>query len=494
MVVGLSKPTKKFFDLRHYDGAQQGVYTLLPFRFLRLDEVRYVLTNEVGEYLVCARERLQELVEHRLDKDSDFYADCKSKHILMDADSNIALDLLSLKVRSKVDKISDFTGLHIFVVTLRCDHSCPYCQVSRQTEDLQAFDMSRETADKALDLVFQSPSPSIKIEFQGGEPLLNFDLIEYVVCTAKSMNATFNKSLSFVIATNLSQLTDEILVFAERHDVYFSTSLDGPSSLHNANRPRPAKNSYEKAVEGMNKIKARLGPRKVAALMTTTKSSLSQVKSIIDEYVSHDLHEIFLRPLSPYGFAIKSKWFDSYDVEEWLKFYFEGLQYIIDINKTGYFLVEQYASIILNKIFSTVGTGYVDLQSPAGIGISVLVYNYDGNVFASDESRMLAEMNDMTFCIGNVHRDSYEQIMLAPNLLDALELSVLESVPQCRDCAFQPYCGSEPVFHHATQGDYIGHKALSGFCQRNMAIMKRFIQLLEDDPGSRDVVLSWIRP
>jgi uncharacterized protein len=494
MVIGISKPSKKFFDLHHYDGAEHGVYSLLPFRFLRLDDTRYVLTNEIGEYVVCAKEQLQELVEHRLDKDSSFYADCKSKHILMDADSDVALDLLALKVRSKVDNISNFTGLHIFVVTLRCDHSCPYCQVSRQTEDLQAFDMTMETADKALDLAFKSPSPSIKIEFQGGEPLLNFDLIKYVVCNAENMNSTSDKSLSFVIATNLSQLTDEILEFAERHDIYFSTSLDGPSSLHNANRPRPAKNSYEKAVEGMNKIKARLGSRKVAALMTTTKSSLSQVKSIIDEYVSHDLHEIFLRPLSPYGFAIKSKWFDSYDVEEWLKFYFEGLQYIININNSGYFLVEQYASIILNKIFSTVGTGYVDLQSPAGIGISVLVYNYDGNVFASDESRMLAEMNDMTFCIGNVHKNSYEEIMLAPNLLDALELSILESVPQCRDCAFQPYCGSEPVFHHATQGDFIGHKALSGFCQRNMAITKRLIQLLEDDPCSREVLLSWIGP
>lgn len=47
-----------------------------------------------------------------------------------------------------------------------------------------------ETAEKALALVFRSPSPGIKIEFQGGEPLLNFPLIRYVVERAEAWNLT----------------------------------------------------------------------------------------------------------------------------------------------------------------------------------------------------------------------------------------------------------------------------------------------------------------
>ena len=42
----------------------------------------------------------------------------------------------------------------MFVISLRCEHSCPYCQVSRQSQDKQKFDMTKETADKAIDLVF----------------------------------------------------------------------------------------------------------------------------------------------------------------------------------------------------------------------------------------------------------------------------------------------------------------------------------------------------
>jgi sulfatase maturation enzyme AslB (radical SAM superfamily) len=66
------------------------------------------------------------------------------------------------------------TPLHLFVVTLRCEHSCPYCQVSRQSTDRSRFDMSEETAQRALKIALDSPSARIKIEFQGGEPLLNF--------------------------------------------------------------------------------------------------------------------------------------------------------------------------------------------------------------------------------------------------------------------------------------------------------------------------------
>ena len=80
-----------------------------------------------------------------------------------------------MKTRTRFCRLASFTTLHIFVVSLRCEHSCPYCQVSRQSADKGQFDMSEETARRALEATFRSPSPKIKIEFQGGEPLLNFD-------------------------------------------------------------------------------------------------------------------------------------------------------------------------------------------------------------------------------------------------------------------------------------------------------------------------------
>src|SRR5690606_82745 len=256
----------------------------------------------------------------------------------------------------------------IFVVTLRCEHSCPYCQVSRQSDDKAAFDMSEETALLALNSLMSSPIKDVKIEFQGGEPLLNFELIRFIVLEGKRLAADAGKRVSFVITTNLALISDDILAFCKEHEILISTSLDGPADLHNANRPRRGNNSHELAVAGIRRSAESLGEDRVAALMTTTKASLGRVEEIIDEYRRNGLHEIFLRPMSPYGFAVKTKWFKAYDEQEWIDFYRRGLRYIIDMNRRGERMVELYALTILAKMLTGRPGGFVDLMNPAGIG------------------------------------------------------------------------------------------------------------------------------
>ena len=95
-----------------------------------------------------------------------------------------------------------------------------------------------------MDIAFESPAVRIKIEFQGGEPLLNFPLISTIVSAAKAKAATADKKVDFVIASNLALLDETILAFCKENDVLLSTSLDGPADLHNKNRPRPGGNSH----------------------------------------------------------------------------------------------------------------------------------------------------------------------------------------------------------------------------------------------------------
>jgi His-Xaa-Ser system radical SAM maturase HxsB len=482
---------KAFGTLEAYRASERSGYRLLPFRFTRLDDERYVVSNIVGEFHVLGREMIERLVTHRLEPSSSIYDDLKATHFIYDDDSKVAHALLGLKYRTKRARLPHFTALHMFVVTLRCDYTCKYCQVSRQTEDKSAFDMTAEAAEKAVDLVFKSPSPAIKIEFQGGEPLLNFERIKQVVDLAIERNKIENRSLQFVIASNLSLISDEILEFCASNNIYLSTSLDGPAELHNANRPRPGKNGHRLTVEGIAKARDRLGIDGVSALMTTTERSLPLVKNIIDEYVRLRFTSIFLRPLSPYGFAVKTGQAALYDSTRWLEFYKEGLRYILDLNKNGYLLEESYSAIVLRKILTPQAPGYVDLQSPAGIGISAVVYNYDGTVYASDEGRMLAEMGSDRFKLGNILTDSYEEIFASEPLLSAIEDSFAESSPQCSECAFVDYCGSDPVYHFATQGHVNGNKANSGFCTKNMGVFRHLITLLEDSPEDREILLRW---
>jgi His-Xaa-Ser system radical SAM maturase HxsB len=351
--------------------------------------------------------------------------------------------------------------------------------------------MSREHAEKALSLAFRSPSGSLKIEFQGGEPLLNFDLVRYVVERAESINSALGKRLQFVIATNLSRLSDEILVFCRAHTIFLSTSLDGPADLHDAQRPTRAGGSHHRTVDAIRRARETLGENSVAALMTTTPASLARVEEIIDEYVRHQFHSIFLRSISPYGFAVRSL-VRKYGVEDWVRFYKTGLAHILRINEAGYRLREEFTAILLQKMFSPSGTGYVDLQSPAGIGVGAIVYNYDGSVYASDEGRMLAEMGDHSFRLGHLDTDTYESIMTSDALLSVLDATMLEGAPMCSDCAFLPYCGADPVFHKATQGEVLGHKAFSDFCKKQMGILRHLIATLEGNRAARDILLSWV--
>jgi len=351
--------------------------------------------------------------------------------------------------------------------------------------------MSEKTADRSLDLVFRSPSPTIKIEFQGGESLLNFPMVRYVVERATEINKKIGKSLEFVIATNLALLTDEVLDFCRSYSILISTSLDGPKYLNNKNRPRPDGDSYERTISGVNRARIALGKDRVGALMTTTLASLDLGREIIDEYVAQGFDGIFLRPISPYGFALRTRSHGAYDADRWLKFYLDGLDYILELNRSGLYFTEYYAATILTKMLTPFDTSYVDLMSPAGIGIGAVVYNYDGNVYASDESRMLAEMNDRTFLLGNVNKDNYEDIFTSEALLAPLEASYTGSVPMCNECAFEPYCGANPVFHHATQGDVVGKKPLSPFCSRNMGIFKGLIERSQD-LETRRIFLSWV--
>ncbi len=420
---------------------------------------------------------------------SKVHGDLAGRHFIAAEDSRAHLELLATKYRTRLARRPNLASLHLFVVTLRCDHSCSYCQVSRVSEDRAAFDMTEQTADRAIDIMLESPSPNLKIEFQGGESLLNFSLILHIVARVKRFAG--DRALSFVITSNLSQLTEEMVEVCAREGISFSTSLDGPEHLHNANRPRPGHDSYARTLAGIEIIRQRMGSDAVSALMTATSASLAQPEAIIDEYVRLGFKSIFLRFISPYGFAVKSHARIGYETQQYIEFYKRGLAHILQLNQSGTFLRETYSTLLLGRILTPFSDGYVDLQSPAGLGLNVLAYNYDGGVYASDEGRMMAEMGNDDLRLGTVD-ESYRELIMAKPFQELLMATMTEGMPGCSDCAFQPWCGSDPAFHLRTQGDPVGHRPTSAFCQRQMAIFYQLVDLLEV-PSSAKILRSWLR-
>jgi radical SAM protein with 4Fe4S-binding SPASM domain len=155
------------------------------------------------------------------------------------------------------------------------------------------------------------------------------------------------------------------------------------------------------------------------------------------------------------------------------------LDYIIELNKSGKYFVEEFTAIILKKILTPFSTGFVDLQSPSGIVNNVVVYNYDGYVYASDESRMLAEYNDYTFQLGHIS-ESYENIFYGKKVQDIAMVWANETIAGCADCAFMSYCGADPIRNYSTQGDFYGIRPTSSFCKKHKQIIYHIFSLLID--------------
>lgn len=468
-------------------------YQILPYRFERLKE-NVFLSNEVGENLYLSESDFNSFVNHKLTPKDKAYKNLKSKQIIADNNIDDIIEMLATKYRTKKHFLSEFTALHMVVVSLRCNSNCSYCQVSKKDLCDVNFDMTKKTAKKVVAKIFESPSQNIKIEFQGGEPLLNFEIIKYIINKAEWTNIFKKRNLEFVICTNLTNITEDMLKWLKGHKVFISTSIDGPKELHNINRPlHDIENSYDLVTEKIKRCREYLGKDSVSALMTTTSHTINHFKEIIDKYIELEFDSVFLRSLNPYGFAKRDKHILAYPMKDFIESYKIGLDYIIEINKKGKFFAEGYATILLTRILTPFSTGFVDLQSPAGIAISGVIYDYDGDVYVSDEGRMLASTGDKKFKIGNVESNSYQEIFNGEYLHELIENSVAESLPECTTCAYLPYCGADPVRNYSEQGDIIGNRTISEICYKNKSIIKYLLSLLyQNDKDINRIFWSWI--
>lgn len=462
-------------------------YFLLPFDFIEISD-KEVLVNELGDMIISPKGTVQKIVDRTLPKD-DIYKSLVANFFISEQMIPPLAEVYAERLREKKRFLESWTGLHIFVMTLRCNQNCVYCQASSQNEESAGCTMSKETMAKSVELMFHSPSDSITMEFQGGEPSLVPDLIEYGIQLAEEKNKAAQKEIHYVLCTNSIHLTERMLEICKKYSVVISTSLDGPAFLHNSNRGK--KDSYEKVVAGIEKGRMAVGPDKVSALMTTSVEGLNYPIEIVDEYVKLGFHAIFLRALNPYGLATHNDNWSEY-TDRFIEFYKKAFEHILELNRRGIYFVEEFAAIILRKMLTPYCTGFVDLQSPAGVINSVLIYNYDGGVYCSDESRMLAEFKDYTFRLGSVN-DKYEDLVFGKKAKEIANTWANEALAGCSDCALKQYCGADPVRNYSTQGDMYGNRATSLLCRKNKAIIEYLISLIiERHDEVMPIFRSWL--
>ena len=248
--------------------------------------------------------------------------------------------------------------------------------------------------------------------------------------------------------------------------------------------------SYDLTVRKIRKLQE--NGFNVSAIQTTTKYSLHKYKEIIHEYIKLNMNSIFLRPLTKLGKADASWEKSGYNAEEFIKFYKNALDYIIEINKKGLFFTEGHALIILKKILKNEPINYMELRSPCGGGIGQLAYYFDGNVYTCDEGRMLAEMGDTRFKVGNVFEDSYIDLMSSECTKATCISSCLECNMICKSCVYLPYCGTCPVINLA-QNNNIFSKKKDYRCKIYSGMMDILFNYIKNDEIALNIFEKWIQ-
>jgi radical SAM protein with 4Fe4S-binding SPASM domain len=332
-----------------------------------------------------------------------------------------------------------------------------------------------------LGFLDQVPTDEIKVEFQGGEPLLRTDLL---VAVRDFCRRRFSRA-QFVVCTNLQILGPDQVAFLDSDDTFTSTSLDGAIADHDRHRTQDARRAttffanLETAVD-------RFGGR-VSALPTIDPNAPPDFDALIETFASFGLRSIYLRPVNYHGFARRSG-MRAEDMAKWSAMHRTFIDKLVDHNyRTGEVIEEYYFSHCLRRVLRPGSDGHVDLRNPALLGTDYIVVDFDGRLYPTDEARMLSRIGHIDLSIGTAGTGIVGDKVAQLNATAANNFD-----PDCVHCAFQPYCGTDPIDDISRYRRVDMPRADTWFCQRHMDIFDRVVALIySTDERERYSVARW---
>ena len=147
-----------------------------------------------------------------------------------------------------------------------------------------------------------------------------------------------------------------------------------------------------------------------------------------------------------------------------------------------------FRSQMLQRIFRAGANGHVDLRNPTVFGVDYLVVDYDGRIYPTDEARMLDRVGEIDLSIGDVFGGVDHE---RRRLLNAGAFN--EDDPDCIHCAFQPFCGSDPIDAISRYGRIDIPRGETAFCRRQLDLFDlAFSMLASPTQTERKALSRWL--
>ena len=318
-----------------------------------------------------------------------------------------------------------------------CNLNCSYCFASQGKYQGDRAIMSFEVGKRAFDFLIENSGTrrNLEVDFFGGEPLMNWDVVKQLVAYARSIEKEHNKNFRFTLTTNGLLIDDEVIDFLNKEMSNVVLSLDGRRDVHDLFRKDYAGNgSYDKIVPKFKKLVEARGGKDYYVRGTFTHNNVDFTNDILHMadlgFTELSMEPVVCAPTDPCALTDEDmpKIFEQYEIlaKEMLKRKKEGRPFTF----YHYMLDLKNGPCIYKRI-----TG-------CGSGTEYMAVTPWGELFPCHQF-----VGDSKYSLGNIYDG-----VTNTEIQDGFRSCNAYARPECADCWARLYCsgGCAANSYHAT--------------------------------------------
>ena len=318
-----------------------------------------------------------------------------------------------------------------------CNLNCSYCFASQGKYHGERALMSYEVGKRALDFLVENSGSrrNLEVDFFGGEPLMNFDVVKRLVEYARSIEAKYNKNFRFTLTTNGVLIDDDVIDFANREMSNVVLSLDGRREVHDRFRVDYAgAGSYDKIVPKFQKLVEARGGKGYYMRGTFTHHNpdfLEDIKAMLDlGFTELSMEPVVCPPGSPEELTAE-------DMPIILSQYEKLAELMLEREREGRPFTFYHYMIDLEG-----GPCIYKRISGCGSGTEYMAVTPSGDLYPCHQF-----VGEDSFCLGNV----FDGVNNTEKQKEFFDCNVYART-ECRDCWARLYCsgGCAANAYHAT--------------------------------------------
>ena len=350
-----------------------------------------------------------------------------------------------------------------------CNLRCQYCFASTGDFGTGRKLMPFETGKAAIDFLLEKSAgrENLEVDFFGGEPMMNFEVVKEIVAYARSKEKEYGKNFRFTMTTNGILLTDDTIDYLnkEMHNVVLS--IDGRKDVNDRMRVRvDGSGSYDRILPNFKKFVEKRGDKEYYVRGTYTKYNLDFTEDIMHLY-DEGFDQISVEPVMEdpeKDYAITEE-----DLERIYQEYDHLADRIATIRKQGGFINFFHFMIDLDQ-----GPCVVKRLRGCGSGNEYVSITPDGDIYPCHQF-----VGHEEYKMGNLQEGTFNE-----GIKKEFAGAHVYSKPSCRECWAKFYCsGGCNANNYIYNGDIHNAYELSCMIQRKRlecAILMKVCEMMEE--------------